>query len=423
MPSTAMETIDESSISSNARMLACTSCKQYVSDLPFMIDLSCKPRADYEGFATADARKDAVPQSHSVTCVCRRLGVRCVYPRFSFKPGPKKKQAFTAIPRTEELPRTEQPTIADSSIRPGEEYNFLSLPRDGYLAYDSSMPGQRTTDASGSQHNPETSDVLTEPHLFNPPPIFDETLFHDRLSSISSDAITSDPGGPLALLGQNTDPFRVVPPIIYPPSPSLPSREIINHLVDVFFDVVHPQFRLLHRPTLTEQLHDPSYLATKEAAFLLNAIFALTARYLGDIRVELFDLSLLRRQSDKSSLSNTSLLNPSYQRKGRWERGQGLLQLANRLLQEEIAEAERLENKTGETQEPRIQLLQAAALLAFAELGMGISSRAHSMMSMCARMAYDLDLGSIDCDDYESQVELSLDKHSWIRKEELRRLW
>ncbi|OBT63512.1 hypothetical protein VE03_08087 [Pseudogymnoascus sp. 23342-1-I1] len=266
---------------------------------------------------------------------------------------------------------------------------------------------------------------MLDPNLFNPLAIFDESLFHERVPSISSDATNSDPGGLLGtlLLDQNTDPFRVVLPTINLPSPELPSTETITHLVDVFFNAVHPQFRLLHRPTLAQKLHDPSYLASKEAALLLNAIFALAARYSNDIRVELFDLSLLRHQSDISSPSNTSILNPSYQRKGRWELGHGFLQRAHRFLREEIAEEERLEHKTGETQEPRVELLQAAALLAFAELGMGISSRAHSMMSMCARMAYDMGLDSIDCEDFQSQLEPYLNKHSWIRKEELRRLW
>jgi hypothetical protein len=84
-------------------------------------------------------------------------------------------------------------------------------------------------------------------------------------------------------------------PLQYPAQNSLsglllPPRELIEHLVDVFFVAVQPQFRLLHRPSLTQELQDPSYLLRGGTTLLLNAVFALSARYSDDMHVELFDI-------------------------------------------------------------------------------------------------------------------------------------
>lgn len=319
----------------------------------------------------------------------------------------------------------EAPAIPDSSDSTIQEYeHFQPSLGDGHFAYDCLTPNQTTMDATGTQPNFGTSGLQIEPELFNTPAVLDGSLFMAGVSSIPSDTIASNPESLWAtlLLDQN-NPFSAVSPTTYPTSSGLPSREIIDHLVDIFFAVVHPQFRLLHRPTIIQQLNDHSYICSEKAALLLNAIFALAARYSDDIRVEILDLSLQRPLGDKPSLSKSPLLNSPYQRRERWELGMGFLLRANKLLQEETSEADKIEHKTGETQEPSIQVLQAAALLAFAEVGMGTSNRAQSMISMCARMAYDLGLDSVDCDDYESQAEPSLNKQSWIRKEELRRLW
>jgi Fungal specific transcription factor domain len=76
-------------------------------------------------------------------------------------------------------------------------------------------------------------------------------------------------------------------------NPLLPPKNIIIHLVDVFFDAVQPQFRLLHRPSFVGRLGSGLLLSDKHSVLLLNAMFALSARYSNDPRVELFDLSLL----------------------------------------------------------------------------------------------------------------------------------
>jgi hypothetical protein len=200
----------------------------------------------------------------------------------------------------------------------------------------------------------------------------------------------------------------------------LPPREVINHLVDVFFVAVQPQFRLLHRPSLTQQLQDPAYLSGDGSILLLNAIFALSARYSDDVQVELFDMSLLQASDRNASLPSTC-----YQGKKHWERGKGFAQLASKLLQDKTTEADRLELKAGKIDQLSSQVLQAAALLSFAELGAGVSRRAHDMISMCARMSYDFGLHELDRDEYPNQLRTTADccEYDWVRKEGLRRIW
>lgn len=199
----------------------------------------------------------------------------------------------------------------------------------------------------------------------------------------------------------------------------LPPIEVIEHLVDVFFVAVQPQFRLLHRPSLTRQLQDPLYLLRGSSTLLLNAVFALSARYSDDMRVELFDMSLIKAFERKSQRTNMC-----YRSIRHYERGKGFAQLANKLLQDKISE-DRNELVPGEIDEQSIQLLQAIALLSYAELGAGISRQAHYLISTCARMSYDLRLHETDREEYRNSfmVTVNLVESDWIKKEELRRLW
>jgi hypothetical protein len=113
-----------------------------------------------------------------------------------------------------------------------------------------------------------------------------------------------------------------------------------------------------------------------------------------------------------------------YQSRRHYERGKGFAQLANKLLQDKISE-DRNELVPGEIGEQSIQVLQAAALLSYEELGAGISRRAHYLISTCARMSYDYKLHEIDHEEYRnsSMAPAILVNSDWIRKEELRRLW
>ena len=199
----------------------------------------------------------------------------------------------------------------------------------------------------------------------------------------------------------------------------LPPRDVINILVDVFFVAVQPQFRLLHRPSLNQQIQDPSYLLNGDSILLLNAIFALSARYSDDIRVELFDMSLIKILDPKARQTNIC-----YQGRGHYERGKGFAQLANKLLQDKVSK-DRTQCGPGDVDEQSIQMLQAAALLSYAEIGAGVSRRAHYMISMCARMSYDFGLHEVDRDEYRNTCRIAATpvEDDWIKKEELRRLW
>jgi hypothetical protein len=205
-------------------------------------------------------------------------------------------------------------------------------------------------------------------------------------------------------------------------NPLLPPKNIIIHLVDVFFDAVQPQFRLLHRPSFVGRLGSGLLLSDKHSVLLLNAMFALSARYSNDPRVELFDLSLLHGSGYNETLDQTDC-----RERQRWERGKGFARRARELFQKEIAMTEMLETETERIEKSPIMLLQVAALLGFAELGLGPNSRAYSSISTCVRMAYDCGLNAIDAINYPNLVRETQDAPSgvsdWVRQEELRRVW
>jgi hypothetical protein len=209
------------------------------------------------------------------------------------------------------------------------------------------------------------------------------------------------------------------------PGSLIPPADITMHLVDVFFSVVHPQFRLLHRPSLERQLCEPSFMSERGFLGLLSAIFALSARYSDNVEVILFDQSLYK--SPANYATGPDMFPEDIEALGRryWKRGMGFMQQATKLLQFEIATADISEREKRCLNTPCVRVLQAAALLSFAELGQGPSSRAHTMVSLCTRMAYDLELNAIDRVEGSSPCGPATDMNTlgWVRREELRRLW
>jgi hypothetical protein len=348
-----------------------------------------------------DTRK---PQCH----LCRHLGAQCTYPRFSIKPGPKKN------PRNKDvLQRMYRATTAErfSLHDPSAPLSLVSTTNPRVASggeKDNSSRYECQMAASSLSHLSTIFD--RSPMISIEPPL----AFNNILPMVN---MVDD-----RLLGDSSNLFiRSQSPA--QPSRSdllLPPREVIDHLVEVFFVAVQPQFRLLHRPTLSQQLHDPAYLSSDGSILLLNAIFALSARYSDDVQVEIFDMSLVQASDRKASLPSTC-----YQGKRHRERGKGFTQLASKLLQDKITEADRLELKTSKIDQLSIQVLQAAALLSFAELGAGVSRRAHDMISMCARLSYDFGLHELDRDEYPNQLRTTADfcEYDWVRKEGLRRIW
>ena len=67
---TTMETVEESRISSHVRMLACTSCKQYVAN-PSLHDLlsPLELKPDHGVFGIADVKRDVSPIHLALLCM------------------------------------------------------------------------------------------------------------------------------------------------------------------------------------------------------------------------------------------------------------------------------------------------------------------------------------------------------------------
>jgi hypothetical protein len=204
----------------------------------------------------------------------------------------------------------------------------------------------------------------------------------------------------------------------------LPPQEITVHLVEVYFESVQPQFRLLHRPSFLQRLHSGSLERERYSSLVLNAIFALATKYTDDPRVYLFDGSLMGGPPYGGSLCNARV-----KRMKPRERGQGFMRRASELVQNEILKAERLKLESGTADESSLSLIQAIALLSYAELAMGATDRAHSLVSTCVRMAYDAGLDQVDRVEYLRLLNVSTnapyclqDIHR-MEKEELRHAW
>ncbi|RFU28510.1 hypothetical protein B7463_g7830, partial [Scytalidium lignicola] len=316
--------------------------------------------------------------------LCLRSGIICTYPRVSLKPGPKRGMR-----------------IGQHSV--GNPHSRARLTSPSQTVVNKNEVGD--TSRLALSHSPENPIVLK---------LHNEPISQNRQSSTSEPdndmgnllfSRINNPITPATTLAQSTQSESLLPP-----------TDLINHLVDMFFVAIQPQFRLLHQPTFVERLQSRAFISQKNSTLLLNAIFALSARYSDDLEVHLFDQSLALEYD--SSRCRTMK---------RWERGKGFARRANELFEKEVAEAERFELESGEVKIPPISLVQAAALLAFAELGMGPSSRAHSLISTAVRMAYDSDLNATDQAEYHNSFKMTTEsvptETEWIRKEELRRAW
>jgi hypothetical protein len=192
--------------------------------------------------------------------------------------------------------------------------------------------------------------------------------------------------------------------------------------VEVYFDFVHPQLRLLYRPSFLPRVQSGAFVSDRHSTLVLIAISALAARYSDQPEVDPFDRSLCKKLESDSGQSDSS-----YRGRKRWERGKGFLIQANRLFKSEISRMEKLELESGRIQKPSITFVQAAAMLSFAIGGMGLNSCAYSMISISVRLAYDCGPDEIDRYDTNRSKQMSVDVDppgtEWVKKEELRRAW
>ncbi|SPO06597.1 uncharacterized protein DNG_09287 [Cephalotrichum gorgonifer] len=206
--------------------------------------------------------------------------------------------------------------------------------------------------------------------------------------------------------------------------PVLPPQNLINHLVDVYFDFLHPQIRLLHRPTFVPWVQSRAFVSDRDSTLLLSAIFALAARYSDQPEVDLFDRSLSSETENQDGRSVTE----KHVCIKRWERGKGFLCQARGLFDGGINEIEKLELESRWLPKPSVRFVQAAALIGYAEIGLAASGRAYSSISTAVRLAYDFGLDRVDfCDTGRAEnVGVGAEEDptaEFVRKEELRRAW
>ncbi|KAL6836237.1 fungal-specific transcription factor domain-containing protein [Trichoderma sp. SZMC 28015] len=184
----------------------------------------------------------------------------------------------------------------------------------------------------------------------------------------------------------------------------LPSKTLIIHL-------------------FISRVESGSYALDEQATLILSSMFALAARYSDHPEIDLFDRMLLRRASG----SYDSQDDVYYKSRKRWERGQGFLSQAYRLLMNETSRMDRLELESGEMQRPSITVVQAAAIVTFAQMGIGLSGRTYSLLSTTVQLAHDCGLDQVDYNDETISTSRDSDsdpcKSIWVKKEELRRTW
>ncbi|KAL7963136.1 hypothetical protein V8C34DRAFT_310710 [Trichoderma compactum] len=184
----------------------------------------------------------------------------------------------------------------------------------------------------------------------------------------------------------------------------LPSKALILHL-------------------FVSRVESGSYALDEQATLILSSMFSLAARYSDHPEVDLFDRMLLRQASG----SYGSQDDVCYKSRKRWERGQGFLSQAYRLFMNETSRMDKLELENGDMQRPSITVVQAAAVITFAQMGFGLGGRTYPLLTTAVRLALDCGLDQVDYNDETMFTSRDGDsdpcKSMWVKEEELRRSW
>lgn len=160
----------------------------------------------------------------------------------------------------------------------------------------------------------------------------------------------------------------------------------------MFLAKVHGFLPLFHLPTFVDEITRSLSAATPdtgtsrtEAAFILNGMFALSARF-----------SMHDDFRDAAALS----------------RGEPFARRAVDIFDRHLADSQ---------EAPNLRILQGHILLACYYLSSGISSRAWRFTGMCVRMLYELNIHKVDHHHaIEGYVETP---EEWVKTEEKRRAW
>jgi hypothetical protein len=202
----------------------------------------------------------------------------------------------------------------------------------------------------------------------------------------------------------------------------VPPKHLLSHLIEIFFDLVHPQMRVLHRPSFLLWIESGNFKSDPDSILLILTISALAARFSDRPEVDLFDRMLLNGSSSTQNNPDNQI-DSRFKCGKRCQRGKGFLTQANRLFHREALQMEKLELDIGTLQKPTIRFIQATALLSFAEIAETLSSRAYSLVSAAVRLAYDYGLDEVDCDRMQPSFEPRDHRAECVKKEELRRVW
>ncbi|RDL31816.1 uncharacterized protein BP5553_09218 [Venustampulla echinocandica] len=172
-------------------------------------------------------------------------------------------------------------------------------------------------------------------------------------------------------------------------------KAIVDHLIDLYFQRVQVFLPLFHRPrfykTFVEVHAGQRYTnLTRESAFLLLSMMALSARY------------------SKS---------PYFESTHVKDRGTLFARRAQAIYDEAPA--------FSEFQTPSLKLLQGCILLSYYNQSCKPSWGSDFSINRCTSLAYDLDLHKIDEDSLDGSGKLleSQSPEIWILKEEQRRAW
>ena len=167
------------------------------------------------------------------------------------------------------------------------------------------------------------------------------------------------------------------------------SRSLAINLIDLFFDKIQPWMPLLHKPTfrheyiskLTTDSSNCLQNLRDDEALLLHSIFAMSARF----------------STTSDSLEGLPALHQGDQF--------GI-------------EALRLCGNAHGMFTPTLTYLQGCIVLAFYFYTAGLSTQGWMLAGTCSRLAYELELSSLDEQEHDP-----LSTAEWIQKEKLRRAW
>ncbi|RVX74083.1 hypothetical protein B0A52_01915 [Exophiala mesophila] len=179
------------------------------------------------------------------------------------------------------------------------------------------------------------------------------------------------------------------------PASSIPETNIpYDDLLQLYFEKIQPFLPMFHRPNFEQEFRGKinnlslsTSSTSRESAFVLNAMFALSARF-----------------SSADAFSD----------RGRTARGEPFARRAEHLLENHNSSA------IGQSS---LRILQGCILLACYRLSSGITSRAWVLTGLCSRMAYELGLHELDRELIPGDVSSPQYVSEWIEREEKRRAW